>query len=175
MIPIQWKHLQSIRASALASVLPMNIQGRFPLGLTGLTDLFAVQGTLKSLLQHHISKASIRQCSAFFMAQLSHPCMTTGKTIALTIQTFVGKVKSLLFNTLTRFVSELHLPFWNFYLMLILGQVSCVFPHDLWHMSHCSHSSWTHGILLFGDFKIVSRLETVLPHSYPSDCPIPTI
>ena len=61
-------------------------------------DLLAVQGTLKSLLQHHSSKASILQCSAFFMVQLSHPYMTTGKTIALTRQTFVDKVISLLFN-----------------------------------------------------------------------------
>ena len=60
-------------------------------------DLLAVQGTLKSLLQHHSSKASILQSSAFFMLQLSHPYMTTGKTIALIIQTFVGKVMSLLF------------------------------------------------------------------------------
>ena len=65
-------------------------------------DLLAVQGTLESLLQHHSSKASILQCSAFFMAQLSHPYMTTGKTIALTRQTFVGKVMSLLFNMLSR-------------------------------------------------------------------------
>ena len=62
------------------------------------TDWFDVQGTLKSLLQHHSSKASILPCSAFFMVQLSHPYMTTGKTIALTIQTFVGKVMSLLCN-----------------------------------------------------------------------------
>ena len=62
-------------------------------------DLLAVQGTLKSLLQHHSSKASILQCSAFFMVQLSYPYMTTGKTIALTIQTFVGKMISLLFHT----------------------------------------------------------------------------
>ena len=67
-------------------------------------DLLAVQGTLKSLLQHHSSKASILQCSAFFIVQLSHPYMTTGKTIALTIQTFVGKVMSLLFNMLSRLV-----------------------------------------------------------------------
>ena len=59
----------------------------------------SVQGTLKSLLQHHNSKASVFWCSAFFMVQLSHPCMTTGKTVALTIQTFVGKVMSLLVNT----------------------------------------------------------------------------
>ena len=67
-------------------------------------DLLAVQGTLKSLLQHHDSKASILQCSAFFMVQLSHPYMTTGKTIALTRWAFVGKVMSLLFNMLPRLV-----------------------------------------------------------------------
>ena len=66
--------------------------------------LLAVQRTLKNLLQHHSSKASILRCSAFFMAQLSHPYMMTGKTIALTIWTFVGKVMSLLFKTLFRFV-----------------------------------------------------------------------
>ena len=67
-------------------------------------DLLAVQGTRKSLLQHHNSKASILWCSAFFIVQLSHPCMTTGKTIALTTWTFVGKVMSLLFNLLSRLV-----------------------------------------------------------------------
>ena len=67
-------------------------------------DLLAVQGTLKSLLQHHSSKASILRCSAFFTVQLSHPYMTTGKTIALTRRTFVGKVISLLFNMLSRLV-----------------------------------------------------------------------
>ena len=67
-------------------------------------DLLAVQGTLKSLLQHHSSKASILQHSAFFTVQLSHPYMTTGKTIALTRQTFVGKVMSLLLNMLSRLV-----------------------------------------------------------------------
>ena len=67
-------------------------------------DLLAVQGTLKSLLQHHSSKASILQRSAFFVVQLSHPYMATGKTIALTRQTFVGKVMSLLFNMLSRLV-----------------------------------------------------------------------
>ena len=70
----------------------------------GWLDLPEVQGTLKSLLQHHSSKASILQCSAVFMVQLSHPYMTTGKTIALTRQTFVGKVMSLLFNMLSRLV-----------------------------------------------------------------------
>ena len=67
-------------------------------------DLLVVQGTLKSLLQHHSSKASILQCSTFFMVQLSHPYMTTGKTIALTRWTFVGKVISLNFTMLSRFV-----------------------------------------------------------------------
>ena len=68
----------------------------------GWLDLLAVQGTLKSLLQHHSSKASILQLSAFFTVQLSHPYMTTGKTIALTEWTFVGKVMSLLLNMLSR-------------------------------------------------------------------------
>ena len=67
-------------------------------------DLLAVQGTLKSLLQHHSSKASILRCSAFYTVQLSHPYMTTGKTIALTRRTFVGKVISLLFNMLSKLV-----------------------------------------------------------------------
>ena len=69
-------------------------------------DLLAVQGTLRSLLQHHSSKASIFQCSAFFTVQLSHPNMTTGKTIALTRWTFVGKIMSLLFNMLSRLVIQ---------------------------------------------------------------------
>ena len=88
---------QNIGASASASVLPMNIQGCFPLGLTSLIAL-AVQGTLKSLLQYHSSKASFLQHSAFFIVQLSHSYMTTGKTIALIRRTCVGKVMSLLFN-----------------------------------------------------------------------------
>ena len=77
-------------------------------GLTSLRmdwlDLLAVQGTLKSLLQHHSSKASVLWCSGFFMVQLSHPYMTTGKIIALTRQTFVGNVMSLLLNMLSRLV-----------------------------------------------------------------------
>ena len=87
---------QIIGVSASASVLPMNIQGLFLLGLTGL--ILQVQGAPKSLLQHQSSKPSIFQHSAFFTVQLSHPYMTTGKTTALTRQTFVGKVMPLLFN-----------------------------------------------------------------------------
>ena len=88
--------------SASASVLPMNTQDWSPLGWTGWISLQS-KG-LSRVLQHHSSKTSILQCSVFFMAQLSHPYMTTGKTIALTRWTFVGKVMSLLFNTLYRFV-----------------------------------------------------------------------
>ena len=73
-------------------------------------DLLTVQGTLKSLLQHESSKASILRHSAFFMVQLSHPYMTTGKTITLTRRTFLGKVISLIFNMLSRFVKAVHLP-----------------------------------------------------------------
>ena len=87
---------QSTGVSALASVLPKNTQDWL--------DLFAVQGTLENLLQHHSLKASVLRCSAFFAVQLSHPYMTTGKTIALTRRTFVGKVMSLLFNMLSRLV-----------------------------------------------------------------------
>ena len=88
---------------ALASVLPMNIPGLVSCRIDWF-DLPAVQGTLKSLLQHHSSKASILRHSAFFVVQFSHPYLTTGKTIALTRQTFVDKVMSLLFNMLSRFV-----------------------------------------------------------------------
>ena len=73
-------------------------------------DLLAVQGTLKSPLQHHSSKASVLQHSAFFMVQLSHPCMTPGKTIALTRQTLVGKVMSLLFNIYVFVLLQTSLP-----------------------------------------------------------------
>ena len=93
---------QSIGASASASVLPMNIQGWFLLGLIGLISCSPRHSQESSL--HHNSKASILWRSAFLMVQLSHPYMTTGKTMTLTIQTFVGKVMSLLFNILSKFV-----------------------------------------------------------------------
>ena len=86
------------------SISPSNKYSGLIAFRTDCFDLLAVQGTLKSLLQHHNLKASILQCSAFFMVQLSHPYMTAGKTIALTRQIFVGKVMSLLFNMLSRLV-----------------------------------------------------------------------
>ena len=92
--------VQSIRVSASASVLP---SGLMCFRMDWL-DLLEVQGTLKSLLQYHSSKAAILRCSAFFIVQLSHPYMTTGKTLALIRRTFVGKVMSLLFNMLSRLV-----------------------------------------------------------------------
>ena len=91
---------QSITASASASVLPVNINISFRMDWFDL----GVPGTFRSLLQHHSSKASILQLSAFFIVQPPHPYMTTGKTRALTRQTFAGKVISLLFNVLSRFV-----------------------------------------------------------------------
>ena len=94
---------QTSGASVSASVLPNEYSGLISFRIDWF-DLLAVQGTLKSLLQHHSSKASILWCSAFFMVQLSHSYMTIGKTIALTRQTFVVKVMSLLFNMLSRLV-----------------------------------------------------------------------
>jgi len=87
-------------------------------------DLLAVQGTLKSLLQHHSSKASILRCSAFFTIQLSHPYMTTGKTIALTRQTFVGKVMSLLFNMLSRLVIRGHFKVYDIYSSILCDKLT---------------------------------------------------
>ena len=94
---------QRIDTSASASVLPMKCTGLNSFRMDWL-DLLAVQGTLKSLLQYHSSKPSILRGSAFFIVQLSHPYLTTGKTIVLTRRTFEGKVKSLLFNMLSRLV-----------------------------------------------------------------------
>ena len=92
---------QSIGPSASASILPINIQSWFPLGLTGLVSLLS-KGLFKNLLQHHSLKASVFQCSAFFMVLLSHLYLTTGKIIASTIRTFGSKVMYLFFNMLSR-------------------------------------------------------------------------
>ena len=100
VLPIRWPKYWNFSFS----ISPSNEHpGLISFGMDWL-DLLAAQGTLKSLLQHHSSKASILRHSAFFIVQLSHPYMTTGRTIALTRQTFIGKVISLLFNMLSRSV-----------------------------------------------------------------------
>ena len=112
--PVSWLFASGGQSTEVsASVFPMNIQDWFPVELEILPvcridwfDLLAVQGTLKSFLQHHRSKVSILWHSAFFMVLLSYFYMTTGKTIDLTTWTFVGKVMSLLFNTISRFVID---------------------------------------------------------------------
>ena len=104
----------------------------------GWFDLLAIQGTLESLLQHQSLKASILQCPAFFMVQLSHPYMTTGKTTALTIWIFVGKVKSLLFNMLSRFVTAF-LPRSKGLLISWLQSPSTVILEPRNKISHCFH------------------------------------
>ena len=101
-------------------------------------DLLAVQGTLNSLLQHHSLKASILWCSAFFIVQLSHPYMTTGKTIALTRWTFVGKVMPLLFNMLSRLVIA-YLPRSKRLLISCLQSPSAVILEPPKLVSHCFH------------------------------------
>ena len=114
-------------------------------------DLLAVQGTFKSLLQHHSSKASVLQCSAFLIVQLSHPYMTTGKTIALTGRTFVGKVMSLIFNMLPRLITAF-LPRSKHLLFSWLKSPSAVILEPpKYKVSHCFHclpiylpwSDWT--------------------------------
>ena len=133
--------IQSIEASS--SVLTMNIQDWFPLVLTGWISL-QFQGTLKSLLQHQSSKASIPWLSAFFMVQLPHLYMTTGKTIALTIWTFVSKVMSLLFNTLSRFVIAF-LPRSNHLLISWLQSPSArILEPKKQVICHCFHLSLYH-------------------------------
>ena len=120
-------------------------------------NLLAVQGTLKSLLQHHSSKASIHWCSAFFIEQLSHPYMTTGNIIALTRWTFVDKVMSLLFNMLSRLViTQSSIPAWRI-------------PRDrgAWWAAVCGVTqSWTRLMRLSSSSSSSSRLViTFLPRS----------
>ena len=99
-------------------------------------DLLAIRGTLKNLLQNNSSKASVLWCSTFFMVQLSHPYMTTGKTIALTVWTFVSKVMSLLFNILSRFVIAFLL---RSKCLLISVTICCDFGDPQNKVSHCFH------------------------------------
>ena len=128
---------QNIGASA--SVLPVNIlEGLISFRIDWF-DLLAVQGTLKSLLQHRVSKASILQCSAFFMVQLSYPYMTTGETIVLTRWTFVGKIMSLLFNMLSRLLIAF-LPRSKHLLISWLQSPSTVILEPRKIVFHCFHS-----------------------------------
>ena len=113
-------------------------------------DFLAVQGTLKSLLQHHSSKASILWCSAFFIVQLSHPYMTTGKTIALTRWNFVGKVTSLLFNMLSRLVIAFLPRSKHLLISCLQSQSAMILEHPPKKVCHCFHCfptylSWSEG------------------------------
>ena len=127
---------QSIGVSVSTSVLSMNIQDWF--SCIDWLDLVAVQGILKSLLQHHSSKASILWHSAFFVFKRPHPYMTTGKTIALTRQTFVGKIMCLLLNMLSRFVTAF-LPRSKSLLISWLQSPSAVILEPKNIVSHCFH------------------------------------
>ena len=109
-------------------------------------DLLAVQGTLKSLLQHHSAKASVLRCSAFFIVQLSHPYMTTGKTIALTRWTFVGKVMPLLFNMLSRLVLT-YLPRSKCLNFMATVTVRSDFGAQKNKVSHCVSPSICHEVM----------------------------
>ena len=121
------------------SISPSNEYSGLIFFRTDLLDLFVVQGTLKSLLQHHSSKASILCHSAFFIVQLSHPYMTSGKTIALTIWTFVGKVISLLFNMLSRSVIAFFLrsKCLNFMAAVTIHSDSGAQENKFCHCFHC--------------------------------------
>ena len=130
---IMWPNIE---VSAPISVLPMNTQDWYPLGWTGWVSLKS-KG-FSSLFQPHSSKASILQCSAFFIVQLSHPYMTTGKAIALTRWTFVGKVMSLLFNMLSRMVITF-LPRSKRLLISWLQSPSAVILEPPKIVSHCFH------------------------------------
>ena len=124
------------------SISPFNEYSGLISFRTDWLDLLAVEGTLKSLLQHHSSKASILRCSAFFIFQLSHPYMTTGKTIALNRWTFVGKAMSLLFNMLSRLVITF-LPRSKCILISWLQSPSAVIlepaKNKVSHCFHCFH------------------------------------
>jgi len=102
-------------------------------------DLLAVQGTFKSLLQHHSSKASVLPCSAFFMVQLSHPYMTTRKTVALTIPSIVSKVMSLFFNMLSRFVIVFLWRSKNLLISLLQSSSIVILEPKKIKMCHCFH------------------------------------
>ena len=131
-VHVRWPKYWSFSFSISPS---KEIPGLISIGMDWL-DLLAVQGTLKSFLQHHSSKTSILQRSAFFTVQPSHPYMTTGKTIALTRQTFFGKVMSLLLNMLSRLVIT-SLPRSKCLLISWLQSTSAVILEQVWHCFHC--------------------------------------
>ena len=131
---------QSIRASASASVLPKNIQGWFPLKLTGLISLQSKGLLIKSHLQHHNSKASVLRCSAFFMIQLSYPYMTTGKTIALTIWIVVGKIMSC-FLICCVGLSELYFQGASIFYFMVAVTICRDFGGQENTICHCFHFS----------------------------------
>ena len=133
-LPIRWPKYWSFSFN----ISPSNEYSRLISYRIDWFDFFAVQGTLKSLLQYHNSEASILQCSAFFMVQLSHPYMTNGKIIALTIWTFVGKVMSLLLNMLSRFVIAF-LSRSKYILILWLQSSSSDFGVQENKICHCFH------------------------------------
>ena len=133
-LPIRWPKYLSFSLSIIPS---KEIPGLISFRMDWL-DLLAVQGTLKSLLQHHSSKASIRRCLVVFIVQLSHPYMTTGKTIVSTRWTFVGKVMSVLFNMLSRLV----ITFLSRNKRLLIGSVTICSdfgapPNKVCHCFHC--------------------------------------
>ena len=130
---------QSIGVSASASVLPMNIQDCISFRIDSL-DLLAVQGTLKSRLQHYSSKASILWHSAFVILQLSHPYMTTRKTIALTRQAFIGKITSLLFNMLSRLIIAFFLRSKRLLISWLQSSSAVILQPSQNKVSHCFHS-----------------------------------
>ena len=141
---------QSIGVSVSASVLPMNIQDWFPLGLTGLSSLQS-----KSLLQHHSSKTSVLWCSAFFIVQISHPYMTTEKTIALTRWTFLGRVMSLLFNI---FLTSWYIVYANY----CLPHVVKIPGSEPIKVCCFSYASWS----LTDDFFILISIAGIVLHFF---------
>ena len=144
---------QSIGVSASASILPMNIQDRFPLGLTGL--VFLLSKGLKNLLQHHSSRASILRCSAFFIVQISHLCMTTGKAIVLTRGTFVGKVMALLYNMLSRFVIAFLPRSKHLLISCLLHYVMLCYICCVCYVMLCHIKLYHYGIKLYHNYTII--------------------
>ena len=163
---------QSIRVSASTSVLPTNIQDWLISFRMNWLDLLAVRRTLKSLLQYHSSKASILRCSAFFIVQLSHPYMTTGKNIVLTSLTFIGKVMSLLYIMLSRFVITF-LPRSKHLLIMAAVTICSDFGVQKNKVCHCFHYFpiyllWSYGTrchdLSFLNVEFKAKFFTFLFH-----------